>query len=158
MMWSVAQTESQRERTAQRFLEAGSFETYLPLISVKRRIVPLFPAYVFVRLGDTGWSRVDNTIGVLQLLRSTDKPARIADDIVNAFRRQEKNGLIKLPEKGPLWQIGERVHVTGGSFLGHIGLFDAMAAHERVVVLLELFGRQTRTEMGMAEIQKLALQ
>jgi transcriptional antiterminator RfaH len=158
MIWAVAQTESQRERTAQRFLEAASFETYLPLISVKKRIVPLFPAYLFVRLGDHGWSRVDNTIGVLQLLRSTDKPARIADDIVNALRRQEKNGLIKLPEKGPLWQIGERVRVTGGNFLGHIGLFDGMAAHERVVVLLELFGRQTRTEMAYTEIQKLEVQ
>jgi hypothetical protein len=32
MIWSVAQTESLRERTAKRFLEASGFETYLPMI------------------------------------------------------------------------------------------------------------------------------
>jgi transcriptional antiterminator RfaH len=155
MIWAVAQTESMRERVAQRWLGEAQFETYLPMIRVKKRIVPLFPAYLFVRIGDTGWSRVDNTIGVRHLLRSNDKPARIADVVVEAFRRQEKNGLIKLPEKGPLWKVGDRVRIAGGTFLGQIGLFDGMAAHERVFVLLDLFGRQTRTELACAEIHKL---
>jgi len=155
MIWSVAHTESMRERVAQRWLGEASFETYLPMIRVKKRIVPLFPTYLFVRIGDTGWSRVDNTIGVRQLLRSNEKPAKIDDRAVEAFRRQEKNGLIKLPEKGSHWHRGERVRIAGGTFLGQIGLFDGMAAHERVFVLLDLFGRQTRTELACAEIHKL---
>ena len=155
MIWAVAQTEAMRERVAQRWLGEAAFETYLPMIRVKKRIVPLFPAYIFVRLGDTGWSRVDGTIGVRSLLRSNEKPAKITDDVVEAIRSQEKNGLIKLPEKGPLWKKGDRVRIASGSFLGQIGLFDGMAAHERVFVLLDLFGRQTRTEMAMIEIQKL---
>jgi transcriptional antiterminator RfaH len=155
MIWAAAQTEGMRERVAQRWLHEAKFETYLPLIRVKKRIVPLFPAYIFVRLGDTGWSRVDGTVGVRSLLRSNEKPAKIADDVLEAIRSQEQNGLIKLPEKGPLWKVGDRVRITSGSFLGQIGLFDGMAAHERVFVLLDLFGRQTRTEIARVEIHKL---
>jgi transcriptional antiterminator RfaH len=159
MIWSVAQTESLRERTAKRFLEASGFETYLPMIGVRKRIMPLFPAYIFVRLGETGWSQVDNTIGVLQLLRSSElTPARVGDNVVEAIRGQEKNGIVRLPEKkGPGWRVGEPVRVTGGTFLGHIGLFDGMAPRERVFVLLSLFGRQTRTEMAISEIHRLEL-
>jgi transcriptional antiterminator RfaH len=152
MIWSVAQTESHRERTAQRFLEAGSFETYLPLISVKKRIVPLFPAYVFVRLGDTGWSRVDNTIGVLQLLRSGEKPAKIPDPIIEAIRRREHNGIVKLPER-PRWRCGDRIRIGRGLFSGQFGLFDGMSGRDRVCVLLNLFGRQTRSEIRITDLQ-----
>ena len=158
MIWSVAQTESTRERTAQRFLGAAKFETYLPLIGAKRRNVPLFPGYIFVRLGDTGWSQVDNTAGVMHLLRSSElRPARIDDQIIDSIRAQEKNGVVRLPEKAPKWHMGDRVRVGAGSFLGQIGLFDGMAPHERVYVLLDLFGRKTRTALAMTEIQDLEL-
>jgi transcriptional antiterminator RfaH len=152
MIWSVAQTETLRERTAQRFLEQSQFETYLPLIGAKNRVVPLFPAYLFVRIGDTGWSRVDNTIGVLQLLRSGDKPAKIADRVIDAIRQREHNGVVQLPQK-PRWRPGERIRITKGMFLGHIGLFDGMSGRDRVCVLLNLFGRQTRSEIRIADLQ-----
>ena len=156
MIWAVAHTESMRERVAQRWLGEASFETYLPMIRVKKRIVPLFPTYLFVRLGDTGWSRVDSTIGVRSLLRANEKPARLPDELIENLQKQEKGGLIRLPEKAPAWRLGDRIRIAGGTFLGHIGLFDGMAAHERVYVLLNLFGRQTRTELACAEIARLA--
>jgi transcriptional antiterminator RfaH len=152
----VAQTETLRERTAQRFLSQADFETYLPMIGGKNRAVPLFPAYLFVRLGDTGWSRIDNTIGVLQLLRSGDKPAKVPDHIINEIRGREHNGVVRLPER-PCWQPGERVRIDKGTFLGQTGLFDGMSARERVFVLLNLFGRQTRAELPVADLQPVDL-
>jgi transcription antitermination factor NusG len=146
-----------RERTAQRFLEHAEFETYLPMISGKNRAGPLFPAYLFVRVGDTGWSRIDNTIGVLQLLRAGDKPARIADQIIGEIRGRERNGLVRLPER-PRWQRGDRVRIGKGMFLGQIALFDGMTARERVFVLLNLFGRQTRAQVPVGDLQNVDLQ
>ena len=151
MIWSVAQTESTRERTAQRWLAQAEFETYLPLIDGKARPNPLFPGYLFVRIGNTGWSRVENTIGILQLLRTGDKPAIIADHVIEEIQSREHNGVVKLPER-PRWQAGDRVRIGNGTFLGQIGLFDGMGARERVFVLLNLFGRQTRTELAIADL------
>ena len=151
MIWSVAQTESTRERTAQRWLAQAEFETYLPLIDGKARPNPLFPGYLFVRIGNTGWSRVENTIGILQLLRTGDKPAIIADHVIEEIQSREHNGVVKLPER-QRWHVGDRVRIGNGTFLGQIGLFDGMGARERVFVLLNLFGRQTRTELAIADL------
>jgi transcriptional antiterminator RfaH len=154
MIWSVAQTESSRERTAQRWLAQVGFETYLPVINGKTRPNPLFPGYLFVRIGTTGWMRVENTIGIVGLLRSGDAPARITDQAIEEIKARERGGIVSLPER-PRWQAGDRVLIGGGTFLGQIGLFDGMGARERVFVLLNLFGRQTRIQMARDDLREL---
>jgi transcriptional antiterminator RfaH len=155
MIWSVAQTESTRERTAQRWLCQAEFETYLPLVNGKIRPNPLFPGYLFIRIGSTGWSCVENTIGVLQLLRSSGgSPARIEDRVIEEIQAREHNGVVRLPER-PRWRQGDRVRIGNQTFLGHIGLFDGMAARDRVFVLLNLFGRQTRVKLPVGDLREL---
>jgi transcriptional antiterminator RfaH len=152
-MWSVAQTEATRERTAQRWLAQAEFETYLPLIDWKSRLRPLFPGYLFVRIGMMGWSRIESTIGVLSLLRTGDRPAQLADHVIAEIQSREFNGVVSLPQR-PRWQLGDRVLIRRGSFFGHAGLFDGMASRERVFVLLDLFGRQTRVTLCAADLQE----
>jgi transcriptional antiterminator RfaH len=154
MIWSVARTESMREHTAQRWLAQTGFETYLPLISGKARPKPLFPGYLFVRIGATGWLRVENTIGILQLLRMGDQPARITDLTIEEIKAREHDGVVKLPER-QRWHTGDRVLIGGGSFFGHTGLFDGMGVRERVFVLLNLFGRQTRVMLPLDDLREL---
>jgi transcription antitermination factor NusG len=89
---------------------------------------------------------------VLQLLRSGDKPAKVPDHIINEIRGRERNGLIRLPQR-QRWQRGDRVRIGKGIFLGQIGLFDGMSARERVFVLLNLFGRQTRAQIPCVDLQ-----
>jgi len=152
MIWTVARTESLRERKAQRWLAQAQFETYLPLVAGKARLGPLFPGYLFVRIGATGWSKVESTIGVLALLRSGDRPAKLADAMIAEIQARERDGVVILPER-PRWQPGDRVLVGTGSFFGRIGLFDGMSSRERVFVLLDLFGRQTRVELPLVDLQ-----
>jgi transcriptional antiterminator RfaH len=155
--WAVAQTESQRETTAERFLKNRGFVTYLPLIkATNARPVPLFPAYLFVELGEFGWSLVDNTIGVLGLLRSGDRPAKLPDDVIPKLRRQERNGVVHLPKKPQGPQIGDRMMILRGSFADHIGLYDGTLARERVAVLLSLLGRHVRVELDGVDLRRLS--
>jgi transcriptional antiterminator RfaH len=154
MIWTVARTESLREHKAQRWLAHAGFETYLPVIAGKTRLGPLFPGYLFVRIGSTGWSRIESTIGVLALLRSGDQPARLLDAAIAEIQARERGGVVVLPER-PQWRPGERVLIGSGSFFGHVGLFDGMTSRERVLVLLDLFGRQTRVELPLADLQKV---
>jgi len=151
--WAVCQTQNQRERTAQRFLERSGFETYLPIIqSGSDRTVPLFPSYVFVSIVDR-WYAIDNTIGVLQLLMSGDTPAKLDDRIVSEIRQKERNGVVRLPKPRGL-QLGDRVRVVRGSFSDHVGVFDGMLPHQRVSVLLELLGRKVRVELDHRDMRQ----
>ena len=152
--WAVAQTESQRERTAQRFLEQEGFETYLPIIqAANKRTIPLFPTYLFVRIVNR-WYSIDNTIGVLQLLLSGDLPAKLRDDVIAELKRKERNGVVYLPKPRGL-QLGDKVRILRGSFVDHIGLYDGMTGHERRVVLLELLGRKVRVELPNSQYLRL---
>lgn len=152
--WTVAQTESQRERTAQRFLEQNDFETYLPMLRVEHRTVPLFPAYLFVRIGEFRWSVIEKTIGVMQLLKTGDRPAELRDSVITDIRKLERDGLVRLPKKRGL-QVGDRLRVIRGSFADHIGLHDGMSSHDRQFVLLELLGRSVRVEIPNGDVRAI---
>ena len=143
--WSVAETESSRERTAARYLKDRGFECWLPIVRENRRLVPLFPRYLFVLLGDYGWSVVDNTIGVIGLLRAGDRPSPVPDNEMKRFRRFERDGVVHLPKRGI--ELGDRMRVLKGTFAGHLGLYDGQMSRDRVFVLLELMGRKTRVEV-----------
>lgn len=157
--WAVAQTESQRESVAANFLKQNSYETYLPIISVKagsrERVVPLFPTYIFVRI-ETHWWSIRWTIGVLRLLMADDLPAAINDKVITAIQKREgANGLVKLP-KPPGMQYGDHVMIRGGSsFAGRVGIYDGMASSDRVRVLLDLLGRSVPVSVRTAEIRAL---
>ena len=62
VFWGVAQTESQREKTAEMFLKDDGYEIYLPKLRASKREVPLFPGYLFVWIVDR-WYSIENTIG-----------------------------------------------------------------------------------------------
>jgi transcriptional antiterminator RfaH len=152
--WSVCQTETNREATAVHFLDQQRFETYLPKIKTQRRLVPLFPSYVFVRIEDHWWS-IANTIGVINLLMSGEQPAKLKDEIVNAIKAKEKNGVVKLPEPKRI-KRGDKIRIVRGSFGGHLAIFEGMSGNDRSRVLLDLLGRKVVVEIPKADLQQLA--
>ena len=68
------------------------------------------------------------------------------------FAMRERNGLIELPKR-PGLKPGDQVRILQGPFAGHRGLYAGMRAHERVLVLLALFGGQQRVELGRDDIE-----
>jgi len=120
MNWAVVQTEAQREHAVRLLLSRLELETYLPRIKVRKRITPLFPGYLFVRLGQQFYP-VLWTPHVIRLLMAGAQPARLPDEIINQFRNRERGGLVRLPQP-PRLRLGQPVKVIRGSFEGQIGL------------------------------------
>lgn len=98
--WFVIATYSQAERRAAQNLHDQGYETYLPLVTVRRRDaairsllhrvdVPLFLGYAFVRfdaLRDP-WRPITNTPGVYRLLTNADgMPEPVARGVVSALQ------------------------------------------------------------------------
>jgi transcriptional antiterminator RfaH len=152
--WSVVQTETSREDIARFFLKARQFETYLPKIKTQRRIGPLFPGYLFVRI-ERSWWQIDNTVGVIQVLKSGDQPARLKDEIISTIKAQEKGGLVKLPEPKRL-KPGDKIRIKQGSFANHLAIYQGMSGKDRSRVLLEFLGRKVMVEIPQADVQQLA--
>ena len=153
----MAQCYSQRESTADRLLKGKGFETYLPrikeaAINCTRRIAPLFPGYLFVRI-NISWYPILATVGVLRLLRVGDEPCKIDDALVTRIQKQEFRGLVRLPDTR--LKIGDNVRILRGSFKDHIGVFAGMHGKARSKVLLELLGREVPIELSVDDLEAL---
>jgi transcriptional antiterminator RfaH len=152
--WYVAQTQANGEAKAAEHLRRQGYEIYLPRY-LKRRCharkvdfvaKPLFPRYLFVAIdmATQRWRSIQSTSGVSRLVTNGDEPAAVPEGIVRALRAQEDaKGFVKL-DAAPAFAPGDKVRVLAGAFVDNAGLFNGMADHDRVSILLEMLGRQVR--------------
>lgn len=161
MPWVVVKTKPRCERKARDNVENQGLETYLPILrervksstGVNVRLSPLFPSYLFVCVVDS-WRFLLNTIGVSSLIMGgpDDGPAVVRDKAMHQLMsRTDANGFIELPDR-PDFVRGQPVKVTRGKFEGWEGLYHGSTSREREIVLLSIFGRQTRVSVGSGSL------
>jgi len=155
--WYVVHTRANGESRALDNLRRQGFETFLP--RHKRRRVharkveiverPLFPRYMFVALDlvTAPWRSILGTFGVNDLLRHGDSPTPMPDGVVEALQADTAAHLHD--ESDPLTRLraGDAVRVLAGPFADLIGKFQALGESERVIVLLDLLGREVRAQL-----------
>jgi transcription antitermination factor NusG len=150
--WAIAQTQPLRERLVAEELTNAGYPVYLPRIRIKQkqrwRTPPLFPSYIFFQIAK-GWWAARWARGVLRLLPGDDgPPCPIPDRIIEEIKARERGGYVVLRKKPSKLQKGQQVRVVGGRFDGHLALFEGQNQHERVKVLMELFGGLVTVELG----------
>jgi len=152
--WYLVHTKPRKEMVAEQNLQRQGYEVYLPLIQQPRRrrgrwievIEPLFSRYLFMRLrlGYENIRPIRYTIGVRDLVRFTEEPAIVPDQIVESLRRTaDRNTGLHYP-KGPVFEPGDKVTIDSGPFAGLQAIFLAETGQERAVILLEMLGRENR--------------
>lgn len=152
--WYVVQTQINGEAKAAENLRRQGFETYLPRYLKRRRHArkldfvakPLFPRYMFVAIdmASQRWRTVQSTFGVSRLVANGEEPAAVPDGVIPALQaREDVKGFVKMDAR-PAFAHGDRVRVLAGVFMDNAGLFNGMADHDRVFILLEMLGRKVR--------------
>jgi transcriptional antiterminator RfaH len=151
LRWYLVRTKPSRESTAQLNLRRQGFEVYLPLMtqSVRRhgrwqeRVVPVFPAYLFLRLkeGEQSLGPVRSSVGVLGIVRFGASYALVPEQVIAGLRARAnpQTGLHRLADS-TLPPVGSEVRITMGPFEGLEGIFQRPAGPDRVVILLRLLG------------------
>jgi len=152
--WYVAHTHAHGERKAAEHLRRQGFGVYMPRYLKRRRHArriefvpaPLFPRYVFVNIdmSTQRWRSILSTVGVSSLVCRGDVPASISSEIVATLRdREDENGFVTLSLR-PAFALGDKIRIVDGAFTNCLGLFEGMADHDRVTILLDLLGRKVR--------------
>ena len=152
--WYVVQTQANGEAKAAEHLRRQGYEVYLPRYLKRRRHArkvdfvakPLFPRYMFVAIdmATQRWRSIQSTSGVSYLVTYGDEPASVPEGVVLALRtREDAKGFVSL-DAAPAFAPGDKVRVLAGAFMDNAGLFNGMADHDRVAILLEMLGRQVR--------------
>jgi transcriptional antiterminator RfaH len=157
--WACAQLQPQRERLALHCLALAGYATYLPRlrqhrVSRGRRIETtpaLFPGYAFV-LVELQWHAARWAPGVTRIVLDGAAPAKVPDAVIDEIRSRECNGLVELP---PRLKRGAPVRILRGPFHERLAIYDGMAPHERVVVLLSLLGGRQRVTLTANAVEPL---
>jgi transcriptional antiterminator RfaH len=152
--WYVVQTQVNGEAKATQNLQHQGYEVYLPRYLKRRRHArkidftakALFPRYMFVAvdLATQRWRSIQSTFGVTRLVCNGEDPAAMPEGVIAALKaREDDKGFVKLDLRSP-FAPGDKVRVLEGAFTGNAGLFNGMADHDRVSILLDMLGRKVR--------------
>lgn len=164
MHWYLVHTKPRNEQVALENLQRQGFECYLPLIRVEKarkdRVTivqePLFPRYLFIRLGsDTGaksWAPIRSTLGVSRLVSFGTQPAKVQDALVDAIREVETSDTRGVT---PLFSTGESVQITQTAFAGIEGVFQMLDGERRALVLIEMMSKPVVVAVPAAAVRRL---
>ena len=163
--WYVIRSKPRGESIAQTQLARQGFRVYFPrLLQPARvrgrwvdRIEPLFPRYLFLRadVEKQSLAPVRSTVGITEIVRFGNEYAIVPDQVVVDLmnRAEPETGLHRL--RKPLYERGVHVRVSEGPFSGLEGVFECHEAEERVLILLEVLGRQTRVRIPVGQVEPL---
>ena len=160
--WYLIHTKIRQEQCALQNLERQGFECFLPELQAEKlrrgtlAVVPepLFPRYLFIRLG-TGleaqsWAPIRSTTGVSRLVAFGTAPAKVGDELVDAIRSQHsgQDGLRRQ------FELGQAVVITQGPFEGLEAVYQMSDGESRVMVLLNILSKGVKLALAPASIRK----
>ena len=166
MHWYVVYTQTGAELVAQAQLRNQGFNSYFPryskLIRHSRRekkiIKPLFPRYIFVQidLSHQRWRSINGTRGVSYLITMGEKPTPLPHGIVEEIiSRESSDHLIEIKQI-PAYKKGEMLEITSGALSDQVGKFLRMDNRERIIMLLDLLGRNIEIHMQPNNVRTFA--
>jgi transcriptional antiterminator RfaH len=151
--WYVAYSKPHQEPLAQFHLRSKGLDVFFPQLSLPqaaqnhRRIVPLFPNYLFVRLRISDQSYfVIWSPGIRRLLGFGGVPSPVEDSVVSFLMQQStSDGVIKARFN---LSVGQEVRIKSGPFQGLVGIIqEPPNDKERVKILLTLLNRPIRLDL-----------
>ena len=159
--WYLVYAKPRQEQAAQENLVRQGYRTYLPLLRVPRRrlgrrvirVEAMFPRYLFIHLDTVtdNWAPIRSTVGVSKLVRFGGEPAPVPDNLIEALRaRENKQGVQDVPLHS--YQRGQKVRIEEGPFMGYEGIFLAKTGEERVLVLLDVVGKQAKARVDIESL------
>jgi transcriptional antiterminator RfaH len=152
LKWYAIQSKVNREKEVEKRLKDLRLEVFLPFMRTRRRIgsrfhwvlAPLFPGYLFCRLDMVQSGKAARySPGVKDFLTFGNRVAEVSEDIIHALRERCPEGVALIDPVSA--QPGDVVRINEGPFSGLEAVFQQkLKGSERVAVLLEILGRQTR--------------
>jgi transcriptional antiterminator RfaH len=163
LRWYAIQTKPNKERDVAKRLSDLSVEVFLPWMRTRRRIgtrfqwmlVPLFPGYLFCRLDIVVSGKVARYCpGVKDFLTFGNRIAEVGSEIIQTLKERCPDGIAEIEPLNV--KPGDTVRINEGPFSGLEAIFErSLKGSERVAVLLEILGRQTRLVLPSETIAKV---
>lgn len=161
LRWYAAYTCANHEKRVRDQLEERSVESFLPVYETVRRWkdrrmhlqLPLFPGYVFVRMGLADRLRVLQVPSVVRLVGFNGQLTALPDEEMEGLKKGMASGVFAEP--CPFLSVGRRVRVRAGPLAGVEGIVMRRKNRLRLVISLELIQRAAMVEVDAADLDPL---
>jgi len=161
--WFAVQTRPRHEKKVNSELQEKGIHSFLPLHREKRRWsdrsqwveVPMFSQYLFVRVPETGDSRIRvlRTTGVVQFVGSTVRGTPIPEEQIEGLRTIVSH---RVPTAShALLRVGKRVRIRGGVLDGIEGILSAIRSEESLVVSVDLIQKSVAIRVDGFEVESV---
>ena len=160
--WYAVFTVPQNEKSAARHLHLREIESFLPTYEAVRvwknrqrvqLVLPLFPSYLFVRIGSRERGRVLGSPGVLHIVGTSRGPVPVPDTTVEFLRSELCTKKIE-PYRELV--VGERVRIRSGAMRGLEGVLIRKNNNLRFVLTVDLINQHAAIEIGAENLEPVA--
>ena len=154
--WIVARNKPNQDKIALINLERQNFEFFQPTFKTMSRrqnkfkeiIKPVFPGYIFIaiNLEENNWHTINNTRGISRILVFGNEIPLIRCELIKEL--QHRFSLNNDPKTADQFKIGMNAEITNGPFSKLIGKIDEIDTDQRIWMLLDILGNQTRVSIN----------
>jgi transcriptional antiterminator RfaH len=162
--WYAVRTKPRQEALALENLLRQDYETYLPMIELRKRrrnkwvevVEPLFPCYAFVHLDPdaTDIAPIRSTLGVTGMVKFGNILTPVPDHVIGFLKKTEDEATGLHHSDKPLFKKGEKVDIMEGPFAGLAGVYQIEKGEDRAMILIELLGRQNKVAVKLDAISR----
>ncbi len=163
LQWYAVYTRSRHEKQVEAMLRRQSLETYLPLRRAwsrrsDRRVtvdLPALPGYLFVRCALYGEVRaqIKKACGVIRLVENAGRPCAIPESQIESLRVVLARSFDA--DTHPYFNVGDRVQVTRGPFVGAEGYLVRIApGRHKLVVAVAFVNQAVSIEIDAADVDR----
>ena len=154
--WIVARNKPNQNTTALINLERQNFEFFQPTFKTisrvqntfKEIIKPVFPGYIFIaiNLEEKNWHKINNTRGISRIIVFGNEIPLIRCELIKELKyRFSRNSSPKAVDP---FEIGMIAEITNGPFAQLIGKIEETDSDQRIWILLDILGTQTRISIN----------
>lgn len=154
--WIIARNKPNQDKTALLNLERQNFEFFQPTFKTisrvrnkfKEIIKPVFPGYIFiaVNLEENNWHKINNTRGISSIILFGNEIPLIRYELIKELKCNFS--LNNDPKTTDQFEIGMSAKITNGPFAQLIGKIEEIGADQRIWILLDVLGTQTRVSIS----------
>jgi transcription antitermination factor NusG len=157
--WYAALTAPCREKSVLERLTVREVESFLPLFRSPRKWkngchvelqLPLFPAYVFVRITNAERVRVLEVPNVVSIVSRGRIPEPLEDDAIEMMRTSLH---LQQAEPHPYLVVGEKVSICAGPFAGLSGIVLRQQSKLIVVITVQLLMRSVAVQVNVDDLE-----
>jgi transcription antitermination factor NusG len=160
--WFAAFVTPRHEKRVEQHCRVRGIESFLPLLQVRSRWkdgskrvlqLPLFPTYIFVRIGCGERTSVLRVPGIKWIVGARNQIAPLADTYINFLQEGLRLGKI---EPHPYLTAGTRVRIRSGVMAGMEGVLIRKKNNCRVVLTLDVIMKSVTVEVEIEDIEPVA--